>query len=172
MNRYLANYTVVEQTPEAVVLRDLGPWDQYMTVTNDAEHVVEELVRQRILQPGAQRLFYYDSEGQLDEIIVNRGRFGGFRPATRLPHPDFADLAIVEDGRPWLALVAVIAAIALVIMLSGCAIMDSLTGPNTSAVAGEGKTVTLHLSVCAIDSATVRYSDGTIPLCPDSVRIQ
>ena len=62
-----------------LVIRDVGPWDQHLSVTNDAERVVEELVQRGKLPPG-RRLFYYDSEGQLDEIVVRAGRFAGFRP--------------------------------------------------------------------------------------------
>jgi hypothetical protein len=48
-----------------------------MTVSNAAEEVVEELVRSGQLSEGL-RLFYYDSEGVLDEILVKDGNFAGF----------------------------------------------------------------------------------------------
>lgn len=38
-----AKYTVVEDTPERLVLKDLGPWDRHFTITNDAEGVVERV---------------------------------------------------------------------------------------------------------------------------------
>jgi len=62
-----ANYSVVEDTPEKLVLRDLGPWDRHFTITNDAENVVNEL-RGRL---HGRKLFYYDSENELTEIDVN-----------------------------------------------------------------------------------------------------
>jgi hypothetical protein len=77
------NYKVVEQTETRVVIRDLGPWTNFMTVTNAVEDVVAELAFDGELKPG-QRLFYYDSDGALDEIMVEwnafGARFGGFAP--------------------------------------------------------------------------------------------
>ncbi len=78
MNR-TANYKVIVVGPDRVVIRDIGPWDKYLTVTNDAENVVRELAANNLLQEG-RRLFYYDSEGTLDEILVKDGCFVGFAP--------------------------------------------------------------------------------------------
>jgi hypothetical protein len=75
-----ANYQVVETTPEAVVLRDIGPWNKFMTITNAAEEVVEELADRGILKDG-QRLFYYDSENELTELVHKDGQFMTFAPA-------------------------------------------------------------------------------------------
>lgn len=69
-------------TEEPLVIRDIGPWDKYMTVTNAAETVVGELVDRGALPPG-RRLFYYDSEGQQDELVVKDGRFAGYAPGPR-----------------------------------------------------------------------------------------
>lgn len=75
-----SNYQIVNIEPnKSITLRDLGPWDQFMSVTNDAEAVVQKLVRSGRLQPGM-RLFYYDSEDNLDEILVRDGEFAGFAP--------------------------------------------------------------------------------------------
>jgi hypothetical protein len=73
------NYVMVEQTQTRVVIRDLGPWDKFKTVTNAAEDVVAELVADGELKAG-QRLFYYDSDGNLDEILIKDGCFAGFAP--------------------------------------------------------------------------------------------
>ena len=62
-----------------VVIEDVGPWDQHPTITNDAEWVVEQLVNQGRL-PTGRRLFYIDSDGQKDELLVKDGRFAGFAP--------------------------------------------------------------------------------------------
>jgi hypothetical protein len=78
MNKRRANYEVVECS-EILVVRDLGPWDRHPTVTNDAENVVAELVASGKLN--GQRLFYYDSEGRLDEILVKDGKFAWFAPS-------------------------------------------------------------------------------------------
>ncbi|MCC6671076.1 MAG: hypothetical protein IT458_08445 [Planctomycetes bacterium] len=81
MNR-TAKFVVVESpflATEPLIIRDVGPWDLYPTVTNDAENVVRTLLASRLLLPG-QRLHYYDSEGQLAEILIHDGRFAGFAP--------------------------------------------------------------------------------------------
>jgi len=82
MNRK-ANYIIVgydRHYPGApLVIKDVGPWDQHPTVTNDAENVVQSLVAQGYL-PGGRRLLYYDSDGRLDELLVKDGQFVGFAP--------------------------------------------------------------------------------------------
>jgi hypothetical protein len=49
-------------------------------VTNDAEWVVAQLAGYLL----GRRLFYYDSLGSLDELVVKEGRFAGFAPARVL----------------------------------------------------------------------------------------
>ena len=63
---------------DPLVLRDLGPWDQRPTITNDAEQVVRTLVALGRLTDG-RKLYYYDSEGELTEILVKDGEFAGFK---------------------------------------------------------------------------------------------
>lgn len=77
-----ANYIIVEEPfagQEPIIIKDVGPWDRYSTVTNAAEMVVAELYAQARLVHG-QPLYYFDSEGQLDEIVHEHGQFRGFRP--------------------------------------------------------------------------------------------
>lgn len=79
MNR--SDYAIVRDLPgEPLVIldRDLGN----KSVTNDAENVVADLVREGKL-PEGRRLLYYDSEGQLDEIMVSGGKFAGFKAGPR-----------------------------------------------------------------------------------------
>lgn len=83
------NYVVVEDDflqKEPLVIRDVGPWNRHMTVTNGAEEVVDELAAQGRL-PEGRRLLYYDSEGQLDEILVRDGKFAGFAPGPKRTNP-------------------------------------------------------------------------------------
>ena len=47
------------------------------SITNDVEAVVESLTREGLL-PDDRRLFYYDSDGQLDEIAHKDGYFVDF----------------------------------------------------------------------------------------------
>ena len=71
-----SNFDIVSQLPDRVIIQDLGPWDKYRSVTNDAENVVEALIS---LLKG-RRLLYYDSVGELDEILIRDGKFAGFAP--------------------------------------------------------------------------------------------
>lgn len=82
-----ANYTIEHVDAKRIVIRDLGPWNVYQTVTNAAENVVAELwISDRL--DGGRRLFYYDSEGDLGELLVKDGEFAGFAPA---------DISMVTD---------------------------------------------------------------------------
>ena len=83
-----ADFSILKNVPgEPLVIldRNLGN----MSVTNDAENVVESLAREGML-PAGRRLFYYDSEGRLDEILVRDKAFAGFAPG---PHKE-ADRAL------------------------------------------------------------------------------
>jgi hypothetical protein len=73
-----ANWQIVteESTVECLVIRDLGPWDEFLSVTNAAEQVVEEL-RSLGELPDGRVLEYYDSDGHRDRILVERGLFAG-----------------------------------------------------------------------------------------------
>ena len=60
---------------DRVVIRDIGNHTKQLTITNDAEWIVEKLFP--ILM--GRRLFYFDSEGDLSELLVNEyGKFGGY----------------------------------------------------------------------------------------------
>jgi hypothetical protein len=64
----------------ALILRDVGPWDEYLSITNGAEQVVESIVKAGLL-PEGRRLFYHDTDGELTELIVTDGVFAGFGPS-------------------------------------------------------------------------------------------
>lgn len=78
-----ACYAIVRSDATSVTIRDEGPWDRYLTVTNDAEAVVEELLT--VYGLGSRRLFYYDSDGRLDELVIVAGKFAGFRRGPEAP---------------------------------------------------------------------------------------
>jgi hypothetical protein len=69
-----AAFEVVEEDAGKVVLRDVGPWSQHPTITNDAEQVVEKMAA----RVGCRRLLYYDSEGELTELVHDGPRFVRF----------------------------------------------------------------------------------------------
>lgn len=77
-----ANYQIVrdESSPERLVIRDMG--GPNASVTNAAENVVQELSEHGELTVG-RRLFYYDTTGQMDEIVLSDGKFAGFAPGPR-----------------------------------------------------------------------------------------
>ncbi len=77
-----AHYSIVQDHGPfgPLVIRDLGPWEKYMTITNDAENVVAELHSLGHIPPG-RNLLYYDSLGTLDELNHDgNGHFLGFAP--------------------------------------------------------------------------------------------
>ena len=70
-----ANYEVIAHSEDRVILRDLGPWDKYSSITNAAEDVI------RNLHPYIKdkKVFYYDSEGDYGELVHdNNGQFVRF----------------------------------------------------------------------------------------------
>ena len=80
-----ANFVIVEDDflqRQPLVIRDIGPWDRDLSVTNDAENVVARLAADGRL-PKGRRLFYYDSDGQLDELVHDNGKFTRFAPGPR-----------------------------------------------------------------------------------------
>jgi hypothetical protein len=83
-------FQVVAIDRESVTIRDVGGTVEQMTVTNDAENVVAELRRSGVL-PIGKRLFYYDSDGQLDEILVDVSGFRGFAPVPKHRNGDRDD---------------------------------------------------------------------------------
>jgi hypothetical protein len=74
-----ARYSVVSKNDWSLTIRDEGPHDKHPTITNDAENVVQALVP--LLE--GRRLFYYDSHGELDELLIKDGTFAGFKPGLR-----------------------------------------------------------------------------------------
>ena len=75
-----ANYVHVASFPDRIIIRDVGPWDQYPTITNDAEHVVKEMAS---YVADGRALLYIDSEGRMDRLLVKNGRFAGFALAPK-----------------------------------------------------------------------------------------
>lgn len=78
------NYIIIEDTPEYLLIEDVGPWNIYLTITNGAESVVEELAEQL----GTRRLEYIDSSGDRDQLLVDDGKFVGFAPIPKSEEDD------------------------------------------------------------------------------------
>ena len=75
-----AQYLIVRDVLNyPLIIQDVGPWDEHLTVTNDVEQVIKDLVKQGLL-PAGRRLLYYGSEGPgIDEILIENYKFAGFR---------------------------------------------------------------------------------------------
>ena len=70
----VAKYSILEIAEDYILIQDEGPWDQYPTITNSAENVLQQL-REELKE---RRLIYLDSEGFESEILHNNGVFKGF----------------------------------------------------------------------------------------------
>ena len=69
-----ANYSVIEDCNEHVILSDVGPWSNFPTITNDADAVVKEWV----LRLNGRRLYYFDSDNEIAELLIRDNKFAGF----------------------------------------------------------------------------------------------
>lgn len=72
-NRADYTYTVEE---DFVCIIDMNRGDR--SVTNDAENVIQDLVRDGV-DLSVRRVIYKDSEGIWDELLVSNKHFSGFR---------------------------------------------------------------------------------------------
>lgn len=73
-----ASFAVVEDTEELLCIRDTGDHSKQLTITNDAEYVVQRLARRL----KGRRLEYYDTMGERDQLLVEDGKFAGFAPTS------------------------------------------------------------------------------------------
>lgn len=87
-----AQFTVEYDGPEGMVLRDVGH-DHGKSITNDADNVVAR-VADRL---NGRRLFYFDSMGRLDELVVRDGKFARFMPGAPA---DVRTKVVTNDGLP------------------------------------------------------------------------
>jgi hypothetical protein len=111
VNRH-ASYETVVSDRDHLVIRDVGKWGRQLSVTNDAEWVVDQielyLMHSHGVEIDPRRLFYYDSSGDLDEIVIEwydregpygsyrKGRFAGFKPCPVDHHSDIPDMIAKE----------------------------------------------------------------------------
>lgn len=93
-----AKWSIISDEPGLpLVIQDQGPWIHRKTITNDAEWVVAMLWDEKKLVPG-RRLFYFDSERVLDELlVVGTGRFGGFKPLSNRERGPYLRLVPTRD---------------------------------------------------------------------------
>ena len=72
-----AQFELVDQEREYIIIRNTGH-NSGRSVTNDAEYVIEQMYLIYNIFDEA-RIFYYDSEGELSEILHSGKRFRGFK---------------------------------------------------------------------------------------------
>lgn len=65
----------------SLTIRDLNRGK--MSVTNDVENVVRYLLDNHTITP-AMKLYYYDSDNELDEIVFDASGFKHFTTSSRL----------------------------------------------------------------------------------------
>ncbi len=82
------NYALLAVTDYWVVIRDLGPWEDHSSVTNNPEAVVYDLAHEFGADLGGRRLAYYDSDGNLDELVLENGWFRRFSHLDATHHND------------------------------------------------------------------------------------
>ena len=82
-----SNYSIADldyNNEGDLLIHDLGPWDKYRTITNDAHNVVFELIEKgHFTKQYGRRLFYRDSDGLIHEMVIRNGKFHGFAPHKR-----------------------------------------------------------------------------------------
>ena len=89
-----ANFEIVFDRPRSfLVIQDIGPWDEHLTITNDAESVVERL-KDRL---GGRSLLYIDSEGELAELCYDHA-FTKFKPLDKKTQEALLDLFFTAEA--------------------------------------------------------------------------
>jgi hypothetical protein len=79
MDRLKADFSLVMNTPDWVLIRDNAVEKQTMSVTNDAENVVRFLKDKAILISNS-ILYYIDTDGRVDILKHDgNGNFTGFK---------------------------------------------------------------------------------------------
>lgn len=72
-----ANYEITSVNDFLVLLRDL---DNGVTITNSAYEVILDLEMKLPNGIGRKKVYYKDTAGQIDELVVKDGHFDGFAP--------------------------------------------------------------------------------------------
>jgi hypothetical protein len=69
------------------------------SVTNDAEHVIEDLLTAGF-DLDANRVLYCDSDGVWDELVVRKGRFAGFHSLNAKDLDEAYRIAYLREPDP------------------------------------------------------------------------
>lgn len=77
--KQLSNYYVAEVTDTRIAVVDR---DEGRSVTNDAENVVRQLEGTVDGGVGLRKVYYRETDGRFDELVIKGGRFVRFSPCT------------------------------------------------------------------------------------------
>lgn len=77
MNKLKSKFEVQLVGKNFILITDDAVKEQTMSVTNDAENVVEYLTEYHEL--GNKRIFYEDTDGMVDELVHEKSTFTGFK---------------------------------------------------------------------------------------------
>lgn len=72
-----ALYRIVSSNEHSITLQDCGDHRHNLTITNDAEGVIQRLAEGGHLA-GGRRVLYHNSMGLLSELLHDGERFAGF----------------------------------------------------------------------------------------------
>jgi hypothetical protein len=61
-----SNYRVLNEQHETILI-DSGPHDKYLTITNDAENIINELTPEQKSKP----IIYIDTDNEVVQLILN-----------------------------------------------------------------------------------------------------
>ena len=75
------NFTIAVENNLAIVL---VYFDQGRTVTSDADKVIEDLKGMVAGDRGQRRVYYRDTVGRFDELLVSNGQLSGFSPCPQV----------------------------------------------------------------------------------------
>ena len=70
-------FAFLKRTENLVLIRDLCEEFHCMSITNGAEQVIKKLDEYGML--GNRQVFYIDTDGRVDELVHNEGKFCGFK---------------------------------------------------------------------------------------------
>jgi hypothetical protein len=71
-----AVFDVIKESPDFIYIKDTGH-KKHITVTNDAAFVISKLAKEYGID--RRRIFYMDSDGEIDEIQHHGAKFIGFK---------------------------------------------------------------------------------------------
>lgn len=75
-----ASYSIEWSNNKAILIKDLALIKGTMSITNDAEEVIENLIMTGRIRD---RVFYRDTNGDVDELVHDGKEFKAFMPGTR-----------------------------------------------------------------------------------------